>query len=233
LGGSFVAFRLAVVRDLVDREEDSVESEIRTLAPPDLAEEVHRLALGMLWHPAKARWACGQILRGTPRIARSDPAVRRFVLQRAVRYLLDCPPSQFERQHWTFELLAKDLARGRDEPLPPIAFGSRSLSLVEEVKLGCSQTMLLCLDRPHRIAYLLGTLDGMDARTSASILAVEPAEFVALARHAEDLLRRFTREHCGLVNPDHPCRCSRRLGRALVTGRVDPEELLFAEPRAR
>jgi hypothetical protein len=35
------------------------------------------------------------------------------------------------------------------------------------------------------------------------------------------------RGHCGLVDPANPCRCSRRVGTALATGRVDPGNLLF------
>jgi hypothetical protein len=34
--------------------------------------------------------------------------------------------------------------------------------------------------------------------------------------------------NCGIANPANPCRCSRRVGRAVNLGRVEPQRLLFA-----
>lgn len=34
--------------------------------------------------------------------------------------------------------------------------------------------------------------------------------------------------NCGIANPDNPCRCTRRIGVAVNSGRVDPQHLLFA-----
>src|SRR5688572_24988393 len=38
----------------------------------------------------------------------------------------------------------------------------------------------------------------------------------------------FMRRACGIVNPESACRCARRIGHAVQTGRVDPDNLLFA-----
>jgi hypothetical protein len=199
-------------------------------ALPSVADDVRKLALGMLWHPAHAEHAAQKILRAATeeRSAPGEPR-RVAVLRRAARELLAGEPSPFERQRWTFQALAEDLARGRDEPLPPQAFGEHSSALVYEVRRGCFQTMLLCLDRPRRIAYLLATLDDMDDNFASAILEIPTDEFRGRAADAQRLVARFAEENCGLVNRARPCRCSRRLGRALVTGRVDPDELLFAE----
>ena len=222
--------RLAFLNDLEAFAADSARTGTlpRHGALPAVADEIHRLALGMLWHPDDAEHAAQRILRAATEDRSTHGESRRVVLLRmAARYLLASEPSPFERQGWTFETLAADLTRGRDEPLPPSAFGPRSLLLVEEVKRVCWQTMLLCLDRSHRIAYLLASLDDMDEHTGAAILEVDVADFQARANRARELVARFTDENCGLVNRSHPCHCSRRLGRSLVTGRVDPDELLF------
>jgi len=191
-------------------------------------DEVYRLALGMLWHPADAEHATREILKEALGRGVAPIGERAAFLRIAARHLLERTPNHFERQRWTFETLADDLARGRDEPLPPRAFGTHSLALVEEVKLGCWQSMLLCLDRPDRIAYLFRTLGDMDDRTASAVLELELDEFRARANRAERLVHQFAEENCGLVNRERPCRCNLRLGRALVTGRVDPDELLFA-----
>ena len=227
-----MTFRLALVHESLEFAEDAfrIGSRPRERRGIGAAAEIHRLALGMLWHPADAEQARQDILRQAEelRVVVDDRDSRASLLGIAARHLLGRASSDFERQGWTFEALSEDLLRGRDEPLPPNAFGDRSLALLEEMKLGCWQTMLLCLDRPHRIAYLLSTLDDMDANTGALVLGIEEAEYLARAAHAEELIRGFLETHCGLVNREQACRCSRRLGRALVTGRVDPDELLFA-----
>lgn len=183
----------------------------------------------MLWHPADADRATELILRAATEARTPTGELRRVsVLRAAVRHLLSREPSLFERQGWTFEMLAADLALGRDEPLTPSAFGPHSQALIDEVKFGCWQTMLLCLARPHRIAYLLASTGELDARASAAVLELDVDEFRARARHAGALIQHFLEDNCGLVNGERPCHCSRRLGRALMTGRVDPDELLFA-----
>jgi DNA-directed RNA polymerase specialized sigma24 family protein len=226
-----VTVRLAIVQDLVAPVAELPRHAPRPRhgAQPSVAEEVRLLALGMLWHPADADGATELILRAATEDRTPPGELRRVsVLRIAVRHLLSRETSLFERQGWTFEALAQDLSLGRDEPLPPKAFGTHSLALVDEVKLGCWQTMLLCLDRPHRMAYLLASLDDLDVRTGAALLELDVDAFRARASHAGDLVRHFLESHCGLVNRARPCHCSRRLGRALVTGRVDPDELLFA-----
>ncbi|MEO6528229.1 MAG: hypothetical protein ABIP93_16530 [Gemmatimonadaceae bacterium] len=36
------------------------------------------------------------------------------------------------------------------------------------------------------------------------------------------------RGHCGIVNPDRPCRCERRITHAIAVGRLRPAELSLA-----
>src|SRR2546430_10372808 len=49
--------------------------------------------------------------------------------------------------------LSEDLAEGLASDGP--GENERSM-LIEEVKIGCTLAMLQCLDRPHRLAYILG-----------------------------------------------------------------------------
>jgi DNA-directed RNA polymerase specialized sigma24 family protein len=227
-----VTFRLALLPESADLADDpsGIAMRVPVSNPASVEDEIYRLALGMLWHPAEAERARRDILSDK---ATSDPAPGEFDprasrLRLAVRALLEREPSDFERQQWTFETLAEDLARGWDEPLPANAFGPNAHALVDEVRLSCWLTVLLCLDRPHRIAFLVSQLDDLDAPTAATILGLGVEEFRVRAGHAEERIRRFLDAHCGVVNGENPCHCTRRLGRALVTGRVDPDELLFA-----
>ena len=62
---------------------------------------------------------------------------------------------------------------------------------------------------------------------------MRPAAFRKRLSRAREAIVAFTRAKCGLVSPERPCRCRRRVGHAVRLGRVDPRRLLFATDAAR
>jgi hypothetical protein len=132
-----------------------------------------------------------------------------------------------ERQDWTFDEMSKHLDRGLAEEIPAELPSEVRSVYAEEVKIGCTQTMLLCLDRPHRLAYVLADLFEIEHDTAARIIGVDPILFRPLLKNARDRLHTFMAARCGVINAASACRCTRRLGRDLRTGRVDPRRLLF------
>jgi DNA-directed RNA polymerase specialized sigma24 family protein len=73
----------------------------------------------------------------------------------AVNYILDVKKSAVERLPLSFESFAQDLSDGLGMAAPDET--EHSL-LIEEVKVSCSLGMLQCLDRPPRLAYVLGEI---------------------------------------------------------------------------
>ena len=102
--------------------------------------------------------------------------------------------------------------------------------LIEEIKVGCTLGMLTCLDRNHRLAYIIGEILEFDGTQAAEILEISPSSFRQRLSRARKAVIEFTRRKCGIVNSDNPCRCERRVSTALETGRVDASRLLFATP---
>ena len=100
--------------------------------------------------------------------------------------------------------------------------------LLEEVKIGCTTAMLLCLSREHRIAYILGEILELGHREAAEALQIAPAAYRKRLSRARGQLTDFMKERCGLFDPSNPCRCRKRVNTAVERGRVDPEHLLFA-----
>jgi DNA-directed RNA polymerase specialized sigma24 family protein len=72
--------------------------------------------------------------------------------------------------------------------------------LLEEVKIGCTLGMLTCLDRPHRLAYILGEILEIDGPAAAEILGISPAAFRKRLSRARTSVVEFTRKKCGLVD---------------------------------
>jgi RNA polymerase sigma factor (sigma-70 family) len=197
-------------------------------------DDVYGLALRMLWDPDEAEDACQEILIKVLTHLdgyRGDAAVRTWVYRIAVNHLLDRRRSRLERQQLNFDAFAHDLDDALGDPNP--ALGPETELLAEEVKLGCTLAMLSCLDRDHRIAWILGEVFELSSDDAAWICDVTPATYRKRLSRARARLRAFVEANCGLVDPANACRCHRRINAAIATGRVRPGAApRFADPHA-
>jgi RNA polymerase sigma factor (sigma-70 family) len=99
--------------------------------------------------------------------------------------------------------------------------------LVWEARSGCLTGMLLCLDRPQRIAIVLSTLFGADSTLGGDLLETSPENYRQILSRARRQLSQFMNEKCGLMNEANPCRCARKTRAAIDRGLIDPEKLRF------
>jgi RNA polymerase sigma factor (sigma-70 family) len=193
--------------------------------------DVYNLAVRMLWRPEDAADATQEILlKVVTHLAtfRGESAVRTWVYRIAVNHLLNVRKSLAEREELTFNAFGEQLALGLAEPAAPRASEPDQMLLEEEVKIGCTQGMLLCLDRDQRVAYILGDVFDLRSDDAAAVLDITPSTFRKRLSRARERLRAFMRGHCGLVSAGAACRCERRVAFAIVSGRVQPDHLLFA-----
>jgi RNA polymerase sigma factor (sigma-70 family) len=216
-----------LARAAVDGDRNAVHDLVRALQ-----RGVYGLALRMLWSREDAEDATQEILvRVVTRLSQFDfrSRLETWVYRVATNHLLDVKKSAVERLNLRFSRFAEDLAEGLSTAGP--ADGERSL-LTEEVKIGCTLGMLQCLDRPHRLAYVLGEVLELPAAEAAEAMALEPASFRKRLQRARERIGRFTREYCGLVSDSAACQCNRRVARAVQLGRVRANDLQFAATEA-
>ena len=186
---------------------------------------LYRTAYSMLDNPADAEDATQEILfKIVTSVAtfRGDSSFRTWALRVATNHLLNTRRSRVEAQSLTFEAFAKDLADGLPDAASNVAAPASNepdhALLVEEVKIGCTQAMLLCLDRNDRVAYILGDVFELRSAEAGEVLGVEPAAFRKRLSRARAQVRAFMRVHCGLVNEMAPCSCPRRVAPASKQG---------------
>ena len=200
-----------------------------------LQGRVYNLALRMLWHPEDAEDATQEILiKIVVNLAsfRGESSLRTWALRIAANHLLHVRRSRVEAQQLTFRGFAADLERGLSDPPAAAADDPEQRLLEREVKIGCTHAMLLCLDREHRLAYIVGEIFQLHHEEAAEILGILPAAFRKRLSRARIRIRSFMSEHCGLVSAKAACRCSGRVAAAVATGRVDPRRLLFVTSTA-
>jgi RNA polymerase sigma factor (sigma-70 family) len=181
-------------------------------------DDVFRLALRMTACPEDARDACQEILiKMVTRLDsfRGESSVRTWAYRIAVRHLLDRKKSRVEQLRLSFERFGTDLLDGLGAP------ESADPVMVAEVKLGCTLAMLTCLDREHRLAYVLGDVFDLPPAVAAELCAISEDAYRQRLSRARRALEGFTQTFCGLVSGRAPCRCDKRVARAEELGRIE------------
>jgi RNA polymerase sigma factor (sigma-70 family) len=208
---------------LVERAQGGdPEALLRLMA--EVRDPVYRLAIRMVTRRADAEDATQEILiRVMTRLStfRGEAAFTTWVHRIAVNHLLDRRKSCAERAELDFELFGQDLAEGLSSG--PSSAPDAAL-LADEVRLACTQALLTCLDRDHRVAYVLGEILGVTSQEGAWICDVTGATYRKRLSRARARLREFLTDHCGWIDPTNACRCDRRVDVAVRLGRVDPDD---------
>jgi len=123
------------------------------------------------------------------------------------------------------ERFGEDLRQGLADDGP---LAHEQSVLVEEVKIGCTLAMLQCLDRPHRLAYILGEIFDLSGPEAAAALGVDAAVLRKRLERARSEVLDCARSYCGLVSDTAACSCNRRVPAAVRLGRVNADSPDFA-----
>ena len=221
-----------IVRQALAGDRDALDRLVRALQG-----DLYGLALRMLWNREDAEDATQEILvRIVTRLSQFNfqSRVKTWAYRIAVNCILDTKKSAIERLHLNFDRFAEDLVGGLE---PASTDDAEQSLLIDEVKVGCSLAMLQCLDRPHRLAYVLGEIMEVPGPEAAEALEIAPALFRKRLQIARQAILEFTRAHCGLVSDAAPCRCHRRVPATKLSDAPQPlhfarRALSFQEARA-
>jgi RNA polymerase sigma factor (sigma-70 family) len=218
-----------LVRRAAEGSRDALDAVVRAVQ-----DDVYGLALRMLWHPQDAADAAQEILiKIVTHLGsfRGESRFRTWCFRIASNHLITARAGRVERHAPSFESLAERFAGEAGAPAEPAADpreGPEARLLEQEVKLSCTLGILLCLDRPHRLAFIVGDVLGLPGDEAAEVVGVAPPAYRKRLSRARERLRDFLGERCGIVNPDAACRCARRAGPAVASGQIVPTRLLFA-----
>lgn len=143
----------------------------------------------------------------------------------ATNYLINLKKTKFEQKNISFDFYADDLktfSAPKDYNLP-----DKDL-LEKEMKTSCTLAMLQCLNREHRIAFILGSILKIKSNISAEITNTSPSNFRKRVEKSRKLLGNFMNNNCGVYNPKNPCRCNTRINTGIKCGRIKKGNLQFS-----
>src|SRR5205807_1843042 len=136
---------------------------------------------------------------------RGESALKTWVWRIAANYLARARRGR--REIISFELLDERLRSGLRDP-PTERPDPEAEALARELRLRCTEAMILSLDRELRIAYVLGDIMSLSGEEAADVLEIEPAAYRKRLSRARDRLYDFVRGWCGVFDAANPCRCA-------------------------
>jgi RNA polymerase sigma factor (sigma-70 family) len=190
-----------------------------------IQDDVFHLAVRMLGDPDDARDASQEVLvRVVTKLGsfRGEARFRTWVYGVAVNCLLNFR-KDLRRPESSFDELGPQLDAALAAAMSGPAPEPGDAVLLNEAKQVCTQGMLSCLDRPHRLAYILGEILDLAGEDAAAILDITPAAFRKRLSRARESMEAFVASRCGLANPDNACRCHKLLPAVVAGGLVDPQ----------
>lgn len=160
---------------------------------------------------------------------RGDSLFNTWAYRVAVNAILNTRTRRMEVPTVSFEQFGDALERalanaGSESYIDPAAE-----ILAEEVKLSCMTGMLLCLNRPARLAYILGEIFEIDHVLAADLCGIAPAAFRQRLSRARKALHDFVKVRCGRVGSGAKCHCTSMVGPAVANGRINPQQLSFVD----
>lgn len=184
-------------------------------------KQVYGIAIRFLWHPQDAEDASQEILvRVVTSLAgfRGNSAFGTWVYRVACNVLINLKRQRMEERALSLEAFAAELDQGPDQVIGPARDDPEHALLLQEVKIGCTLAMLLCLDRGHRLAYILGEILELEHHEAAEVLEIDPATYRKRVSRARSRINSLMLQRCGLVDANNRCRCSKKRKRLGNTG---------------
>jgi RNA polymerase sigma factor (sigma-70 family) len=190
----------------------AIDAMLRAIQPG-----VYNLAVRMLGNRDDGADACQEILLKIVTHLSSFRAESNFttwVFQIARNHLLTSATRSKEHPTSSLDAMAERLAEGlRYSNVEPSLSAQDKLE-AKQIAIGCTQNMLMALDREHRLAYLLDVIFGLTSEEGAAVLGLSSSAYRKRLSRAKQSLDKFTQDQCGLNRSEasfNGCRCEKQL----------------------
>lgn len=193
---------------------------------------IYNIALKMVWDPQDAEDVTQEtLIKIITKLStfRHDSSFRTWVYRIAANHVINMKKRKMEFQYSSFKKYGDDIVNSPDMELPDEGSIPVDINLlIEETKIGCMNAMLLCLDREQRLIFILGNMFNVSDATGSEILEISKENYRQKLSRARKQLTNFMNSKCGLMNKDNPCHCNKKTKLMMISGHVNPDNLLFS-----
>ncbi len=206
-------------------DRDALESLVKSIQ-----DRIYRFALKMMYQRSDAEDATQEILiKIITKLDsfRQESSFSTWAFTIAANHLKNKRQSQKE-EWFTFKRCeAAILTEIPDQSTVNYSKAEQDL-VVEEMRISCMHALHQCLDRKHRLAYILGTTLGVSGPEGAAILETSAAAYRKRLSRARESIRQFLMVNCDLFEGKNPCNCKSQALLAIKNGKIEPKNLRFA-----
>ena len=217
--------------DILVKKANEGDTKSLELIILEIKDFVYNLSLKMLLFPEDAKDATQEILIKVITHLGTFTYQSQFttwVYRIATNYLITYKGKKskdFARSFTAYEVL---IDSGQSDRVN-YAKNEGELSLLEEeVKVSCTQGLLLCLNTTDRLVYILAEILEFTSKEGADILQISSDNFRKKLSRSRQKIRSFLHKKCGLANPNNPCRCHKKIDFLTNQKVIDPKNLRFA-----
>jgi len=192
-----------------------------------IQDKIYYLSLRMLANPDDARDATQDILiRVITNLSsfRFDSHFNTWVYRIASNHLISANKVVKRDAGLTFDLFKMDLEQDLQDPAK-LKDNPDYQAQLNELRISCTMAMLLCLNLPHRMAYILGDILEMAHDEASTVLSISKNNFRQQLSRARAKVVEFTNKSCGLLNECANCSCDKKLTGAIKRQRINPLKL--------
>src|ERR1043165_6852313 len=161
-------------------------------------DDIYNLSMRMLGDPTDAQDATQEVLiKVITHIGsfRGESSFRTWVWRIATHHVLRMKRTQFEAT-MDFSVLEEMIDAGSSKPFDSSDLDVQRLAI--EVRPGCPRAMLIALDRPERIVYILGDMFGLTSDQASQVLEIDAAAFRKRLERARKRLGGLKQRKYGL-----------------------------------
>jgi RNA polymerase sigma factor (sigma-70 family) len=214
-------------RLLIGRILDGSREDLETLIYRHQAW-IYNIALKMVADPSDAEDITQEILiKIITKLSGYDPAkgaMRTWLYRIVTNHIINMKQRKYELDHLSFDDHAKAIERIADNAMHGQA---DNRVLIEEVKIKCWTGMLLCLDRRHRLVFILGDIFDVKDTVGSEILQISPLNYRRMLSRGRHRIYSFMTLKCGLLAAENPCHCGRKMEGFIKAGFADEDRIEF------
>lgn len=195
----------------------------------EIQDLVYNLALRMLWHPEDAKDASQEVfIKIITNLGSFNhkSAFTTWVYRVTSNTLINYKKKYF-KESISFDEFETQLNQGFSDSIDFTSNETEQKLLVLEVKIGCSNAMLQCLNKKSRLVYIIGEILEFNSIQGAEILSITPDNFRQKLSRARNKIRSFMQSNCGIINKKNPCRCAKKIDSSIAKGMICPDKLQF------